>query len=545
MGDQRDELQVPLAGGGQAASPQEVSWAAWGAQLVGDGLLSYLFWYAVLFVDVSNYAIGLLVVAMVLWRLYRVQRAPQSSMADVPYSCGVASVNGKELFLIATVHISPRSPKDVHAVVEGTSPDLVMIELDEERLDRMRQKEVKTDSPKEEDVQGLTLKIDAEEPEVKVATQRALWNGEQAGRRICGEVVFDVHNAHGQLPLGNSASGKLALFLRGSTGGGESLGSFAMKAHHAALGGAQAVLVVNDKDEMPKRRLGTGDLAAELRVFRLTWNCGFPPVPVLLLPKEEGMRLVEASKKGLSGTAAPQADFEVIPDSYPRRTLRRRICQNCALVFSGIGILYGIIHCFDVEVGGEFWAAESAAALRGTPCVCIDIDMNGFWSRITSKAIPTPCNLLNSFISWLAMPRLFFRFLFPPPGNVDTLGCTVLHASSFSIKTWVVFMFAGFASSFVMSHVLLLLSAASEHGAEEAGVHVKDQDRDQLQQLIMLAIELYLFPQLFEAIVASRDESMYQGIVAKSNEFQAKRLVAVMGAGHSNGVLERIRARGL
>ena len=37
------------------------------------------------------------------------------------------------------MHISPRAPKDVWKVIRATKPTVAMIELDEERLNRMRQ----------------------------------------------------------------------------------------------------------------------------------------------------------------------------------------------------------------------------------------------------------------------------------------------------------------------------------------------------------------------------------------------------------------------
>ena len=44
------------------------------------------------------------------------------------------------MFMVATIHISPRSPDDVDAVIASpnVAADTVMIELDDERLDKMR-----------------------------------------------------------------------------------------------------------------------------------------------------------------------------------------------------------------------------------------------------------------------------------------------------------------------------------------------------------------------------------------------------------------------
>jgi len=538
-----DDLKLPLHGvscENNSGSDHDLSsWGWWLGGLIGDAVASIFFWNVILFVDVPDFALVMLGAAMLFWRIYRLRTAPESSAA-LPYSCGSVAANGKELFLVATVHISPRAPRDVEAVINGVSPDIAMIELDEERLDRMR---APAEAPRLQpaDLQPLKIRLSSSEPEVTVLSQRALWNAEQSRDLISGEVFHDAENEHGIRPLGPAACGKVALVLRGAPG--SEFSPFAMKAHHAFRGGAKAVLVINHEGDLPVQRLGSGPLESELRIFWHTWNCGFPQVPVVLLPSQEGLQLLDKCREQ-NTQDRPCVEFQVLEDSYPRRTLRRRLCQACALLFSGIGILYGIIQFAGVEVGGEFSAAEAAATSRGIPCVCIDVDMNRFWGRLAAALAPTPRNLWSSATSWLAFPRLMLRCLFPPPGNVDVLGSTVLHAASFPLRTWLAFPLAGFLSSLVMTRVLEALGSVSEHGAEDLGA-VRKQDRDQVQAFMMLAIELYMYPQIYDAVVASRDEAMYQSIVARSNEKQAKRLVVVVGAGHSNGILERVRTRGL
>jgi len=278
-------------------------------------------------------------------------------------------------------------------------------------------------------------------------------------------------------------------------------------------------------------------MLGDLRVALSTCSCGFPPIPVLLLPRDEGERLAARCAAG-----AAHAELKVLADGYPRRTLRRRLCQACALVFSGIGVLYGVIQCFDVEVGAEFLAAELAAAARGIPCTCIDVDLNRFWSRLGAAVLPTPCNLARSLLAWLAFPRVCFQVLFPPRGNVDVLGSMVLHATSFPLRTWVAFIIAGFCASFVTKHLLLLFGFGVEQAGEGAGV-VSKEDRDAVQAWIMLGVEMYMMPQVYDAVAASRDEAMYHSIVEKGR--RARRFVAVVGAGHANGILQRARTLGL
>lgn len=56
-------------------------------------------------------------------------------------------------------------------------------------------------------------------------------------------------------------------------------------------------------------------------------------------------------------------------------------------------------------------------------------------SRVGAMLIPTPRNLRDALLSWLALPRVTFRALFPPHGNVDLLGGTLLHLGSLPLRT--------------------------------------------------------------------------------------------------------------
>jgi hypothetical protein len=336
----------------------------------------------------------------------------------------------------------------------------------------------------------------------------------------------------------DSWDGKIALMCGGSPNG--EFAPCALKAFNAAKVGAEAVFIINKDSKLPLDRIGGGSLMGDLRVAFNTCSCGFPPIPVMLVPNEEGEKMRKLCRSGTdAGTA--HAEMDVLADDFPRRTLRVRLCQACALMFSGIGILYGIIQCFQVEVGAEFLAAETAALARNIPCACIDVDLNRFWSRLGLAVIPHPWNILMSLLSWLAFPRVCFQFLFPPHGNVDVLGSMVLHAISFPFCTWVAFIFAGFCSSFNTNHLLELFGFGIEQAGESTGVVAKE-DRQVVQTWIMFAIEMYLLPQVYDAVAASRDEAMYLSILKQN---RGHRSVVVVGAGHANGILQRARSRGL
>merc|ERR1740121_471108 len=183
----------------------------------------------------------------------------------------------------------------------------------------------------------------------------------------------------------------------------------------------KAVLVVNNNDRLPLGRLGNTDLCTDLKIWRSTRRCGFPPVPLVLLSAQDGEQIKQACIA--NGRGAVSAEMKIMEDRHPRATLRKRCCQATALIMSGIGILYGIIGMCDVEAGGEFTTAEVAAKARGIPCLCIDVDLEGFWKRILAVVLPWPTNILNSLWCWLSFPRVASQFMFPPRNNVDVLGC--------------------------------------------------------------------------------------------------------------------------
>jgi len=519
-----------------------------------DVVASIAFWYFLFFMYVPDWAswalLGGLLLTMVLWRVYRSYMLPKQTGEAIPYTCGYVRQGAKEMFLVATVHISPRSPKDVEEVIDRTRPDVAMIELDDERLDRMREPPAADEppaQPRPEDLQTVTVSRRGHEAMTLLA-QRGLWNGEWAGQVLSGSVVFDRDNPYGLKPSpADTFDGGIALVRRGSPNG--EFAPFALKAHHAHKSGAEALLVVNNRGGLPLNRIGGSDaLGDELKVFAKTGSCGFPPIPVLLVTKEDGEKLLAICGDSEGDDAAePQAEFRVLPDSYPRRTLRKRLCQAVALLGSGIAILYGIIQCCGVDVGEEFLMAEIAAQARGIPCVCIDVDLNQFWSRLGWAVVPTPRNLFSSLVSWLAFPRVCFQFLYPPRSNIDVAGSMVLHAASFPLKTWVAFALAGFCASTVTRWLLHLFGMAGEAAAEKSGaVAVESQeDRDIMIDYINLLIQMYLLPQIYDAVAASRDEAMYRSVVAKRREQNANRVVVVVGAGHANGILQRARAEGL
>merc|ERR1712173_403481 len=111
-------------------------------------------------------------------------------------------------------------------------------------------------------------------------------------------------------------------------------------------------------------------------------------------------------------------------------------------------------------------------------------------------------------------PRIAFQFLFPPRGTMDVLGVTFLHKASFPCKTWFSLILAAVCAKFISSNFLKLLASGAELLAEETGVVKKAA-----KTYILLAMHIYLLPQIYDAVVTSRDESMYEQIVKKCRQF--------------------------
>lgn len=492
------------------------------------------------FMVVYNYSVLGTVLAMVItslamlvWRLKRAT-SPRDccGITNLPYTCGHVSVDGRQLFLVATFHIAPRSPKDVTKVIESVSPDIVMIELDDERLNDMRED---TECPSAEDLQPVKLAFQGEEPQWFHA-QRTDWNGEYSGRLVSGRAFYDESDPYCLSENGTSLHGKVVMALPGGPQG--ELATWSLKAHVAAKRGASGLLVLNPMTHFPKfPRVGIDNFSQDVRTAVRFKRCGYPPIPLLLVPRDPCLRLVQQPREDA------EINFEVLMDDYPRRSFQRKLCQNVGLLLSGMGVLYYVIECFNVDAGLEFLQAEVVAKQRGLPCVCIDVDDNALCSNVSKMLKPTPSNLYKSLRAWLMFPRVLMReLLFPAPEKIDLVGTTLLQVASFNGRTAIAMLMAATVASGVVGLVLMLVGWL---GADVADGVVGNIDKTDLMTKISLAIQLYCMPRLYEAVAASRDESMYQAIVAKAKEHGSRRLVAVVGAAHANGILERARNRGL
>merc|ERR1719163_1965120 len=100
--------------------------------------------------------------------------------------------------------------------------------------------------------------------------------------------------------------------------------------------------------------------------------------------------------------------------------------------------------------------------------------MNRLWSRVLAVVIPTPRNLVRVVWSWLALPRVAFRVLFPRRDSVDTLGSMVLHAKSLPIRNWLAFILAAVCANLVLNYILFFISGEATDAAVDANVVGKE-----------------------------------------------------------------------
>eukprot|EP00435_Cladocopium_sp_Y103_P007503 s3840_g2.t1 len=210
--------------------------------------------------DVLWIVLSVLLVLMVLWRVLHLQSA---KIAEIPYTCGYASANGKDVYIVSTLHISPRSERDVVAAISAVHPDVVMIELDEERLEFMR-------GPSQRPVlQQFQYTVengtaDSDAAVVPLVTQRAYWNGEFAGDHISGPIVL---HSSGSPRFSPSVSGCIVLVEDPGVAPLAQLAFAAAKEQaRALLCSAHTARAGLSGQQLPAGRLGNESLLTDLRV---------------------------------------------------------------------------------------------------------------------------------------------------------------------------------------------------------------------------------------------------------------------------------------
>jgi len=470
----------------------------------------------------------------------------------------------RELVIVATVHVSPRATEDVEAVLCKFGPfDVVMIELDEERLGQMRFAQ-----PETKDLQPITITRDDGRDNLELFAQRATWNNQWKDRKISGPIIFNADDPHGVTltkeqrarndalepnEIGNSNNSHLALVY--ADGPRDEQVPATRKVYNAWCAGAQALIVISSSESLPSRPIGELDMWEDLKVAFRTGNFGYPQIPVLVLPHTDGTKLQQLCQAGELGV---RGKFEVLEHNHPCRTLSCRVGLEFAFAISGVSILYGVADYLDVEAGTEFTTAEAIATERKVACECIDVSIDNLCGCLKHALVPTPCNVGAAILSWLALPRAMWQSLFPAQPTlaqqgggtaclgVDIIGLMVLHALSFRCRTWCALAATVFLSGLLVVGILHLVGSVAEGAAEEAaGEKVSQSDRGLFTAWIMIGIELFVIGRVYQTVASSRDDAMYKRIVSVvRTRPEAKRFVAVVGAAHANGILSRLKQYG-
>jgi len=541
-------------------------WMRWAVlrtfDLVASLLMSFvLLWSGTLTVTETLACLAVIILAGSLWRIHRARlRSRNTRFAGLPSTCGAIAVDDRELVIVATVHISPRATEDVEAVLCKFGPfDVVMIELDEERLGQVR-----FAKPQTKDLQPITITMDDGKDTLEFFAQRATWNNQWKDRTISGPIIFNADDPHGvsqgvcnralaPSEIGNSNSSHLALVF--ADGPEDEQVPATRKVYNAWCAGAQALIVISSSESLPSRPIGELDMWQDLKVAFRTGNFGYPQIPVLVLPHTDGTKLQQLCQAGELGA---HGKFEVLEHNHPCRTLSCRVGLECAFALSGVSILHSVADYLDVEPGTEFTTAEAIATETKVACECIDVSIDNLCGCLKNALVPTPCNVGAAILSWLAVPRAMWRSLFPAQPTlahqgsdtdclgVDIIGTMVLHALSFRCRTWCALATTVVLSGLLLAGILHLIGSVAESAAEEAaGEKVSQSDRWLFTAWIMIGIELFAIARVYQTVASSRDDAMYKRIVSVVRRRpEAKRFFAVVGAAHVNGILSRLKRYG-
>jgi len=496
-------------------------------------------WYVVL---------ALITFAGVFWRIGLYQTTPNRK--DLPYPVAVIYSNGTTLYLVGTLHISPRCPTDVELTMESSQSEVVMIELDAERLDKRRRggnptsSSFHTDQLQEVQVLGLSEDTARESQSLgSLLSAPAVWNRRWSGSQLRGRLVEDVSNPAGLRPWGPTLlQGALVLIDSGD----RQQVSMARRAWHAAAGGAAGVVVVSDNEDLPLR-VTHERLCARVATALAFRTCSDPPIPLLVVSRQAGEELRAAIRNAQRGSPV-ELTVLIREDTYPARSLGWELCFGCVLMGSGVGLMYGLIELAGVEVGAEFVAAQDKAEVMDIPCICMDVSMDGLCGRLGRQLRPTPSNIYNAARMWITLPRLLCQLVFPRAWQVDLLGSAVLHVAAFKLRTCLAYILAVALASLVSSTLIVwMLHGVGDTARAAHVVHADDQDS--FEEWISITVQLFAMPQLLQAILLERDEAMYQALVKQSRIGKSAtgqyRMTAVCGAAHANGILGKVVSRGL
>jgi len=468
---------------------------------------------------------------LLVWPRQKEPKSVNSSVAKM-----VEMDNAVKICIIGTLHVSPGSVRDVSRVADEFNPDAYLIELDRARLDAMRERNAKP-----EPVTTMLKLTDY----ITTKAVHSEWNGLMHKKHIEGSLIFSEElqstreGSSMEKDDGTSSlSGKILVAPLP-----KELTEMYITIIAQKRGAAGVLFVDTDKtaDDEPSRLiLSVGGFWKQTGTCCRLRSAKLPEIPAYLIPGDvmsqfqSGQLIVmDVNSNGL-GVAS-------------RAT--KMWCRACVIYGSGLGILYGLMRLAGVKAGGEFLISDDLAAEQGKPCVTIDMSMERLGHKICKSITPTPRNILKCILAWLAFTRIVLSwFLLPMPQKLDLALNMCMGFGRFRPRTWFAFLLGTLCSGLLITGIVLLLSYALAAGAREAASGEEDKDwiQNLVFQLVGISINLWFFPGIYYGLLDSRDEQMYRGIVAQIRARpHLKKFVVVIGAAHSNGILRRLRSRGI
>eukprot|EP00397_Hematodinium_sp_SG-2012_P006498 GEMP01006530.1.p1 GENE.GEMP01006530.1~~GEMP01006530.1.p1 ORF type:complete len:697 (+),score=154.11 GEMP01006530.1:131-2221(+) len=490
-----------------------------------DALSTQWYWLG----RVSTYAlIPIFAVTRLFWHF--VWPAKNAVHNVSRFVCKKVEMDGKEVYFVGTMHVSPGSVNDVRKVIDAVDPDVIMIELDHDRLQAM--KEAKDPQPCD---QPMWTKKDG----TKVRAVHADWNASLNKQTVVAKLCFDanVKDLKDKILVVPSIKSGHALFV-----------------WNAQKRGAAAVFfidndAVENQDDPGKTKPSLIIINSEglINAWRFCLSTGRntpPTIPTYLVPARHFQRDREDGKEV---TFIVKSGYLEAPS-----TCRQTCCRFTCVMGTGIGIMYGLIRLAGCKVGQEFILADELATQRGKAFATIDMGMGRLGKSLLDRLIPYPRNLWYLITFWAALPRhMFVWLLLPQAHKLDLFLNMMWGFGRFHLRTWAAFLLGSLCASAMLTGIIFFVGYLTRLGAEQVASSsgASDENVDDLGKWIAtfapLVLQVYLYPVVYKGLLDSRDEQMYRGAVAQIRRRpNATKFVIVIGAAHSNGMIRRMYLRG-
>eukprot|EP00397_Hematodinium_sp_SG-2012_P023138 GEMP01024020.1.p1 GENE.GEMP01024020.1~~GEMP01024020.1.p1 ORF type:complete len:727 (+),score=124.97 GEMP01024020.1:172-2352(+) len=475
---------------------------------------------------VLTYGVMLIVfIARLFWHF--VIRSERHVNAVPRFVTQKVEMDGKQVYFVGTMHVSPGSAKDVVKVIDEVDPDVVMIELDYDRLTAMKESE----DPKPCD-QFVFKKPDG-------TTVRGIhtdWNANLNKHEIEGTLTFEnSEDLTGKILVAPYIKSGHANFVYSAQKRG-AMAVFFLDLQSGAPGTGTA--------EPSETLVGTSGFFSLWKFFCATGRNNPPEIPCYLVPSRHFDLMLD---EGVVINFTVYAGNISSPSTC---------CQSClrttCMMGTGVGVMYGLIRMAGCKVGQEFIIADRLAHERGKVLATIDMGVGRLGHQLLQRLIPYPSNLWYMLTAWAAVPRTLFTWIFLPQMHKLDLALNMIWGfARFKLRTWVAFILGAGIASLIMYGIIKLVQVAIISGVEASATAAgsSQQFAKSVSEWVgiglVLGLIMYAFPVIYKGLLDSRDEQMYRGAVAQIRlRPNASKFVIVIGAAHTNGMIRRMYQRG-